>query len=383
VKRHGEGRVKTLRIGLGVSAAMLCIGLLFAGLWPFSFSVRNQMHWGKDGGALRGDRFGIASTRDALQLLDDAHDAFTLEMTVRSLAVPQGYIGRLLCIAGPDGAERLMVGQWNDDLLVRIPGQSGERGYRELTARNAFAVDGPLHFLFTVQAGSASLWVNGETVVHAAPLTVRHLAGSLILGNAPSGTKGWTGQYYALVVERGGAAGDEARVRSRLPPVGDLGAAPVPAAGIVSYTLASGSGGVVPNMAGAGYGLVIPERVGKRNITVLHLPFDEVRLSREYLLDVALNSLGFIPFGFCVTLLMLTFPGRSRRRAVALTTALGTIISLAIEVTQAWMLTRSSQLSDLVLNAASAFVGALFCLLPLWVEQMERGSARGGTERNQ
>lgn len=86
--------------------------------------------------------------------------------------------------------------------------------------------------------------------------------------------------------------------------------------------------------------------------TLRHL--DWARAGR---IDMFNNVLLYVPLGFC--LLLVVEPRLPRTWSIVLVTACGALLSLALEVAQASITTRVPSLTDLSLNTAGAFVGAL------------------------
>jgi len=75
--------------------------------------------------------------------------------------------------------------------------------------------------------------------------------------------------------------------------------------------------------------------------------------------DIAVNILGFMPFGFIVySYRRLAKPG-GRGRNLVWAVCAGATISLAIELTQAWLPNRTSSINDLFTNTLGTFLGAL------------------------
>ena len=73
--------------------------------------------------------------------------------------------------------------------------------------------------------------------------------------------------------------------------------------------------------------------------------------------DIVINVLGFVPFGFFFYLYLVAVGPSRTFRNVALSILVSTLISTAIELIQALLPTRSSTLSDVVLNSAGGAIG--------------------------
>lgn len=66
-----------------------------------------------------------------------------------------------------------------------------------------------------------------------------------------------------------------------------------------------------------------------------------------------------MPFGFILYGTLIRLGGAFEKQGVLLTVAFCFLVSFAIEILQAWMPSRSSDLLDLLLNTLGAWLGAL------------------------
>ena len=86
-------------------------------------------------------------------------------------------------------------------------------------------------------------------------------------------------------------------------------------------------------------------------------PWVNFIFDRSFLLDVIVNSIGFIPFAFVLSATLIRV-GALEKQAVLITIAFCFMVSLALEILQAWMPSRSSSMLDLGLNTLGACMGA-------------------------
>ena len=102
--------------------------------------------------------------------------------------------------------------------------------------------------------------------------------------------------------------------------------------------------------------LVIPEYFTPLKRRMLGTPKEDFRANRRYAMDIAINILGFIPFGFFISWY---FSKRSMSfyRIVIITMVLGIGTSLFIEIIQAYLPARSSQITDVLCNSGGTFLG--------------------------
>ena len=77
--------------------------------------------------------------------------------------------------------------------------------------------------------------------------------------------------------------------------------------------------------------------------------------------DVLVNFLGFIPFGFILFATLLRSSAAIEKKAFLITVAVCFLLSLSLEITQAWIPSRSSSMLDLVLNTLGGVAGTILC----------------------
>ena len=75
--------------------------------------------------------------------------------------------------------------------------------------------------------------------------------------------------------------------------------------------------------------------------------------------DIITNILGFIPFGFFFSALLIKNTRLERLPVNLIIVLLGTGLSFAIELTQAYLPTRDSSLTDVVMNVAGTMMGII------------------------
>jgi hypothetical protein len=105
---------------------------------------------------------------------------------------------------------------------------------------------------------------------------------------------------------------------------------------IASYALDK-SHRSVPDLSGNKNTLSVPERVTLRN-SILAWPDWRNRKDSSPVPDIAVNVLGFLPFGFLFALWRKQANGSRHWAAFISAVLAGTLISLVIEVTQAFIL---------------------------------------------
>jgi hypothetical protein len=136
------------------------------------------------------------------------------------------------------------------------------------------------------------------------------------------------------------------------------------------YLFNERAGNVVHNHASAGGDLYIPQRYTVVDKIRLEPFWKEFDFSRSYWSGNLKNIVGFMPTGFCFYLYF--WMGRSSKRPMLATLVAGILVSLTIEVLQAFLPTRDSGTTDLITNAFGTYVGAACCMVayPLLLEKI-------------
>ncbi|MEJ2111202.1 MAG: VanZ family protein, partial [Acidobacteriota bacterium] len=104
--------------------------------------------------------------------------------------------------------------------------------------------------------------------------------------------------------------------------------------------------------------LLIPDNASPLTKQFLEKSLGDPIFTGSLLHDVLVNLIGFVPLGFFFIAVLAQTEGTPRTRAVFYSVLFCFSVSLAIELFQAWVPSRSSQLLDLLLNTAGGYAGA-------------------------
>ena len=104
----------------------------------------------------------------------------------------------------------------------------------------------------------------------------------------------------------------------------------------------------------------MPKRLKILKRKILAAPWRGVKFNRSFAQDVFINIVGFMPLGFLLNAIFLRFKRIIRNHDVFFTVFICFVLSLLIEITQAWIPSRSSDMLDLILNTAGASLGVIF-----------------------
>jgi VanZ family protein len=345
----------------GLISIAMAVVLVTVGLWPFAFRPPNRVGWLKDRAGLSFQPDGIAYDRESADWsaegLPDQPAAFTMELWLEPGQVPTTDLFHILTIDDGNFPSGIILFQWKTELLLRVRDRASRRGFREVGPAGVLAEQTPCFITITVAPSGTTLYSNGSVLKHYPGFTVPNsrLNGRLILGNAAEGKHPWTGNLFGVAIFN--RALDASEVAQHYAVWTSHQAEHLAAeSGLAAlYRFDEGNGQWVNDLSTNRHRLLIPERYVVLQKRVLEL--DPIQISD--LDDIAINILGFMPFGFVVY--------RYRRQAkpdgqgwnIVWAVCAGAAISLAIELTQVWLPNRTSSATDLVTNTLGTFLGVL------------------------
>jgi len=254
----------------------------------------------------------------------------------------------------------LVIRNRTDDPAARKPGKP----YQEMGLSNALLKDRNAFITITSGKEGSVIYINGK-LARSYP---RHklLSGyngepvRLVLGNLTTGESYWTGYISGLAIYN--------RVLTAKQVFGSYqewvqkGAPSVEGNSCIAlYLFDERKGTIVHDHVNSDNQLVIPEIFKPVKLTVLNIPwrYDDFQWNRSFFIDVAINVVGFIPFGFfCAGLLVKTHKFNISSNYV-ITVLLGFGLSLAIELMQVYLPTRDSSLTDVICNVLGTIMGLI------------------------
>jgi glycopeptide antibiotics resistance protein len=126
---------------------------------------------------------------------------------------------------------------------------------------------------------------------------------------------------------------------------------------VALYLFDEGAGNRVRNAFGTTAPLIIPDHPAFQR-EVLDQPLINKYNRLSYVKDGVVNILGFVPFGFFLSLWMIKTGRWSRGTIILIAVGLGALVSLTIELIQVFIPVRDSSLMDLVCNTFGTLIGA-------------------------
>ena len=131
------------------------------------------------------------------------------------------------------------------------------------------------------------------------------------------------------------------------------------------YLFDERKGATIHNKVDSNDALVIPEVFEPVQRRILASFRQGFRWNFSYVQDIMINVIGFIPFGFFFTALLLRGTRERRFLNSFAVVVLGVGLSLAIEISQAYLPTRDSSMTDMAMNAVGTILGVVMYHLPI------------------
>jgi hypothetical protein len=347
---------------LSLSCFSIFVLILLFGLWPYNLNPVNGVFWLREGPGLRFLGNGRLYTAGDLAPFFSGRN-ISLEMTLRPAAEPSDRLPIIVGLWDGRRQEVFLVGQWKDYPAVRVRRARPDipRGYRERGKRGVLVRDRSVALTLTSSAEGTRLYVNGEMSAEwpGFPLLAEGPAGpaALLIGNSAVGHSPWEGElgglgfFNRVLTDREVAERQAAWARRDIPALRN-------SPGLVGlYPLTEGRGERIPSVIAGGPDLLKPSAFRPLQQVVLEWPHRVQWKRWTFYQDLTVNILGFIPWGFFSILWLWRFTSLSAPRAAALTLLLGFLLSLGIELTQVYLPSRDSQVSDLVCNVLGTALG--------------------------
>ena len=346
-----------------MACVLLTLGLLTVGLWPFNPFPLNRATWlpGRHGVRLS-EHSQIFSPGAMLASAQTLPGSFcSLEVQLMTELHDFRNAGTILGFYTPDNPLQFRLMQYNDELLIRKDYQDehNRRKTIELELEHALVKGQPVTFTITAGSDGVTAYRNGVLAGNSPKmkLSCADFSGQLIIGNSPVTENSWRGTLLKV------SAYDQSLSPLQVShyyqfhsnDLSELSQDSVSDHRIAEYTFTEGSGRTIHNRAGAAPDLRMPERFRTLHRQFLIWPWEETGDKLE-LRDIAINVVGFVPFGFLVLAYLRLIRGNPH--ALLITVLSGFTISLTIEILQTFIPERGSGILDVFTNTFGTYLGA-------------------------
>lgn len=345
--------------------ALVIMGMLFFGFRLKGFRPTNNVHWAAKGPGISFGSYGIAYT-EPIHLHSAGAQGFSLEIALQPGRIGTGVHFVLLIHDGDDGRQ-LLIGQWRSELII----MNGDDYQNRRKSPKIFADIGRMlssPVLVSIVSGEkgTQLYLNGKLKKenHALNLSWPNQGrgARLILGNSIYGHNSWRGAVdglavYAHDLDRQQVAGHYRAWRES----GDFDFASADAPAML-YLLNEGQGELAHDRSGNGHTLIVPEYMKILKKEILMAPWRMGGRQWDDNMDEVVNFIGFWPLGFLLAA-ALDHSRRYKKYYWPAAILAGCLFSLAIEIGQAWIPSRTSSMLDLILNTAGTAVAVLLYVI--------------------
>jgi VanZ family protein len=271
----------------------------------------------------------------------------------------------MVSVCDDSGIEHLFIGQWKSTLIIRRPERSfpPSKRYREIGVANALHQDRTRLITVTASEQETAVFLDGDRARtfprHSLLPGAAGITGHLVIGNAHSGRSFWSGDLLGLRIYDRALQDHEVRLHARGWPKSGIRFPAIEQGVIAQYDFDRRDAPLAINRSGPLPDLMVAHVFQPVHRTMLELPWDRGWRLLPDVEDIFINIAGFIPFGFFCSFLLRGISSLSARLIVLATVAAGSAISLAIEVTQAYLPMRNSSATDLVCNICGTLIGAI------------------------
>lgn len=346
----------------GLSGTM-CLAVLVItlslGLWPFHIP-RNNVKWLRKANGLSFGRFGTVLSSGSFDMIASREVAGDgIEVWLQ----PEPYrSGAFLSFFNPQESLRLSLRQSVSDFELNANILNHEQRPLEasLYVENALLRPNPVFIAITSGARGTIIYTNGiiTKVEPRFQIAGDVFEGQLILGDAPRNSDSWRGQLGGVAIYD--AELSASQVRRHYDSWKNDGRPNIveDERNVALYLFDERKGKVVHNKVWPGIDLFIPERYTVVDKFALQPFWSEFEMTRQYWEAALKNVVGFVPLGFSLYLFLRV---RRTNRAAIATVIIGFLVSLTIEVLQAYLPMRESGTTDILTNTLGTWIGVLAC----------------------
>jgi len=346
--------------------------LLFAGLLPFNFFQDNKADQKPDQG-LRLMPPSTAYTKTPPHKLSNIKH-FTMILNLSSDYVGTGEYARIVTYSLDFDKTNFMISQKKKSLVFRI--KADEHSKILYFENEGILKRGKASWVAIVYDGEKIMLYQDGQLIYAAKTGKLGFSRwdpnyPLVLGSGADGKYCWNGSIFTFAVFSKAFTPAEIRglpsnIENNKP--------------LIYYNFASAGRMVADHGDSPRANLAIPRFFAPYKRNVLSLPSLDIKDYRNSFMDIFVNIMGFFPLGFLVAAHLRKKP---ILLSIVLSTAAGFIVSLTIELMQAFLPSHSSNMLDLACNTVGALGGCLFWYLVGIVKTTdEHGTCAGILEKN-
>jgi VanZ family protein len=351
---------------MAVSFSLILLGTLYFGLRPRGYHFTNGVNWVEDGNGITFYKYGIAYTNPFKGILEGdfrEKKEFSIEIGLKP-AQEKRAKGFRFVLAFHNGKDReqMLIGQWRSWIIV-MNGDDYDHKRRTKRISVDTSVRAHKERLFTITTGDmgTEVYIDNRLVRAKRDFTLEIPSGPqtrLVLGNSVYGRHSWGGEVYGLAVyDYALSAQDIAGHCEQWSRAKSFSFAEK-ANPLALYLFNEKSGPVVLDHTNRQNHIHLPTKMKILSKEVLSSRGNHLKMNKGFFGDVIINFVGFLPLGFIVAAALYHIANTFLRQHFVMAIVFCFLTSLSIEIAQAWLPSRSSQMLDLMLNTVGGFGGA-------------------------
>jgi glycopeptide antibiotics resistance protein len=341
----------------------MVVVVLFFGLLHRGWPVVNDVKWLRDSRAIRFDENGIAYVNDLRNIrLNQLTGPLTIEMVVTPRTNNKRGFKPLLVIH--DGADRrqLAIWQYNVSLIVMNGDDYNNKQRRpRVIARDVFLSQQMRYLTITSGERGTHLYVDGVLVdankKWSLSIPVEGNPLRLVLGNSVHGNDGWQGDLHGLAIAGEAIFAESVRHHFENWTADRRFDVRKQDSTLLLLTFDQKNAAQFADQSGNENHLRIPQQMIALQKTILASAFRPMIWNRTIVGEMVVNVVGFMPLGIVFFGFLHCFSGPFTKHYHMLAVLSCLLISLGIELAQAWIPTRYSTQLDLILNTFGAWLG--------------------------
>lgn len=353
----------------GWFSAAIVVGYFIVGLWPFAFRPPDRVSWLADRDGLHFEKSGVAYDPESLPAGISAVNStnrsvnFTVEIWAEADGEPGDNVYHLLTIHNDRMPEEFVICQWQQEFLLRaaIRHPFTTRKISEVGLDHALQKQKTRFITIRGDGRGTDFYLDGLSVQHYPQFVLQPeaLDGQLILANDDTGKHPWSGSLFGLAIYNRALDAVEIAGHHNLWTQGRAQQMTNAPGLIALYLFDEGAGARAEDSSGNRHHLIIPEIFRAVHRQILIPPWKDVSDTGPDYPDIAVNILGFMPFGFCFFLYRRLATPNPQAKTILFVVLVGATISLTIELIQAWLPNRVSSTTDLLTNTTGTLLGAV------------------------
>jgi hypothetical protein len=348
-----RGRPEEGKKVLGFVSLVLLAGILYEGLKPFQ-APQNGVRWTPES---HGVRFVGAGTIVSAGTSPPSASGRTLEIEIEPEKKRGGDAIAAFYNRGGPRLFAVVQDEYDLDLRLESSARWGSVHSSSLLLPEALVAGESALWAVAADATGTSVYKDGLLLKRSADfrISAEEFSGRLILGTMPTSNNDWVGRIRRLALFDQVLSAE--RLRQHFEHWKRHGTPEIEAADACAalYLFDEQKGRTIHDLCHSLGDLHIPERYMVLQPPIMDPIWRAFEWKLWFLEDVAINVIGFVPFGFfvCGWFYMSGF-----RKPTLSAVLAGTAVSLLIELTQTQLPTRDSSMCDLIMNAAGSILGA-------------------------